>query len=75
VVLGSGSPEATTPSPGGATPAPTARTAPPPKPKVMLANSEVVQVDFGDNAGTVFEIALAEGVSTPVVWINDELEE
>jgi anti-sigma factor RsiW len=55
-------------------PAPVAR-APKPRPKVMLANSEVVQVDFGENAGTVFEIALAEGVSTPVVWINDELEE
>ncbi len=38
-------------------------------------NSEVVQVDFGANTGTVFEIALAEGVSTPVVWINDEIDE
>jgi len=38
-------------------------------------NSEVVQVDFGANTGTVFEIALAEGVSTPVVWINDETDE
>lgn len=45
---------------------------PPPPPPVALASSEVVQVDFGDNTGTVFEIALAEGVSTPVVWINDE---
>ena len=34
--------------------------------------SEVVQVDFGSNTGTVFEIALADGASTPVVWINDE---
>jgi len=34
--------------------------------------SEVVQVDFGSNTGTVFEIALAGGASTPVVWINDE---
>lgn len=36
------------------------------------ADSEVVQVDFGSNTGTVFEIALADGASTPVVWINDE---
>lgn len=34
--------------------------------------SEVVQVDFGSNTGTVFEIALADGVSTPVVWINED---
>jgi hypothetical protein len=34
--------------------------------------SEVVQVDFGSNTGTVFEIALADGASTPVVWINEE---
>lgn len=40
-----------------------------------LPNSEVIQVDFGEHTGTVFEIALAEGVSTPVVWINDEMEE
>lgn len=38
-------------------------------------NSEIVQVDFGANTGTVFEIALAEGASTPVVWINDEIDE
>lgn len=35
-------------------------------------SSEVVQVDFGANTGTVFEIALAGGKSTPVVWINDD---
>jgi len=34
--------------------------------------SEVVQVDFGSNTGTVFEIALADGASTPVVWINED---
>jgi len=38
-------------------------------------NSEVVEVDFGVNSGTVFEIALAEGVSTPVVWINDDSDD
>jgi anti-sigma factor RsiW len=37
------------------------------------SSSEIVQVDFGSNAGTVFEIALADGKSTPVVWINDDL--
>jgi len=42
---------------------------------LAAAGSEIVQVDFGDNTGTVFEIALAEGVSTPVVWINDDFEE
>jgi anti-sigma factor RsiW len=45
--------------------------------KMMLAEnesnaSEVVQVDFGSNTGTVFEIALADGASTPVVWINED---
>jgi anti-sigma factor RsiW len=44
-------------------------------PEAAAPNSEVSQVDFGENTGTVFEIALADGVSTPVVWINDELED
>jgi hypothetical protein len=35
-------------------------------------HSEIVHVDFGGNAGTVFDIAFADGSSTPVVWINDE---
>jgi anti-sigma factor RsiW len=39
---------------------------------VAPGRSEVVQVDFGSNAGTVFDIALADGSSTPVVWINDD---
>ncbi len=34
--------------------------------------SEVVNVDFGTSTGTVFEISLADGSSTPVVWINDD---
>lgn len=34
--------------------------------------SEIVEVDFGQNSGTVFEIALENGSSTPVVWINDD---
>jgi hypothetical protein len=39
------------------------------------ANSEVSQVDFGQNTGTVFEVPVDDDVSTPVVWINDEIEE
>lgn len=35
-------------------------------------HSEVVQVDFGNSTGTVFDIAMADGSSTPVVWINDD---
>ena len=42
------------------------------EPAVPAPSSEVVQVDFGANTGTVFEIALAGGKSTPVVWINDD---
>ena len=38
-------------------------------------NSEISQVDFGQSNGTVFEIALADGISTPVVWINDESQD
>lgn len=41
-------------------------------PESAPASSEVVQVDFGDNAGTVFDVALSGGASTPVIWINDE---
>jgi len=35
-------------------------------------HSEVVQVDFGYNAGTVFDISLSDGSSIPVVWIDDD---
>jgi anti-sigma factor RsiW len=38
-------------------------------------HSEVVEVDFGSNAGTVFDISLSDGSSTPVVWIDDDDEE
>ncbi|HKU40500.1 MAG TPA: zf-HC2 domain-containing protein [Polyangiales bacterium] len=41
---------------------------------VLEVHSEITHVDFGGNAGTVFDIALADGSSTPVVWINDEDE-
>jgi anti-sigma factor RsiW len=37
---------------------------------LAMASSEVLQVDFGDQTGTVFEVAVADGVSAPVVWIN-----
>jgi hypothetical protein len=48
---------------------------PEPPPAPATGSSEIVQVDFGGNAGTVFEIALADGVSTPVVWINDDVQQ
>src|SRR4051812_38383214 len=50
-------------------PAETAATEPP------NSSSEVVQVDFGEGTGTVYEVALDDGNSTPVVWINDEPEQ
>jgi len=53
---------------GGSEPAAVVTVAAAPAP-----SSAVVQVDFGANSGTVFEIALAGGKSTPVVWINDDI--
>jgi hypothetical protein len=41
------------------------------RPGQVARHSEVVTVDFGTSTGSVFEIDLAEGGSTPVVWIND----
>jgi len=35
-------------------------------------HSEIVEVDFGSNAGTVFDISLSDGSSSPVVWIDDD---
>jgi anti-sigma factor RsiW len=60
--------------PGGpSAPAQTApATAPAPVAAKAPSHSEVVQVDFGSNAGTVFDISLADGSSTPVIWINDD---
>lgn len=37
--------------------------------------SEVVEVDFGSHSGTVFDVAMDDGTSTPVVWINDDTGE
>jgi anti-sigma factor RsiW len=42
------------------------------QPDDIVHRSEVVEVDFGTNAGTVFDIALSDGSSTPVVWIDDD---
>lgn len=36
-----------------------------------VVGAEVVQVEFGDHVGTVFDIALESGTTTAVVWIND----
>jgi len=42
-------------------------------PQALAAvGSEVIGVDFGSGTGSVIEIALADGTSTPVVWINDD---
>lgn len=40
-----------------------------------VAHSEIVEVDFGSNAGTVFDIPLSDGSSIPVVWIDDDDDE
>lgn len=63
-------PDAATPRPAQSETAEAAEAAPPLA--ALPSHSEVVSVDFGDNAGTVFDIALADGSSTPVVWINDD---
>jgi len=36
------------------------------------SHSEITHVDFGLNAGAVFDIAYDDGSSTPVVWIDDD---
>ena len=42
-----------------------------PEGALAMASSELVQVDFGGHSGAVFEVAVADGVSTPVIWINE----
>ena len=51
--------------------------APEPQPAMhaSMIPTEIVAIDFGSNTGTVFQIDVADGVSTAVVWINDEVEE
>jgi anti-sigma factor RsiW len=39
------------------------------------ASTEIEDVAFGEWGGTVFEVALADGASTKVVWINDDYED
>ncbi len=57
-------------APSESTSLPTSKGTPEARPSA--SRSEVVTVDFGSNAGTVFEISLSDGSSTPVVWINDD---
>jgi hypothetical protein len=34
-----------------------------------------VKVEFGSNAGTVFDIPMSDGSAIPVVWIDDDDDE
>ena len=38
----------------------------------VARGSEVLEVDFGSNTGTIFEVEGSAGESLAVVWINDE---
>ena len=38
----------------------------------VVRGSEVMDVDFGDSTGTVFQVEGAEGTRVAVVWIEDE---
>jgi hypothetical protein len=38
----------------------------------VARGSEVVEVDFGANTGTIFEVEGGAGESLAVVWIDDE---
>jgi anti-sigma factor RsiW len=42
---------------------------------VPNSSTEIEEVAFSEWGGTVFEVALADGASTKVVWINDEYED
>lgn len=73
MVYDSGTPGRPGAVPDGTMPAaaPTGATAAAPQ-AAAPSHSEVVQVDFGASTGTVFNIAMADGSSTSVVWINDD---
>lgn len=43
-------------------------------PVAVTRGSEVLEVDFGTNTGTVFEVKGAVGQPLAVVWIDDEME-
>ncbi|MEY4582519.1 MAG: putative zinc-finger [Pseudomonadota bacterium] len=55
--------------PGDATDQPSYETA------MITSRSEIVAVDFGSNAGQVFDIPMTDGSSIPVVWIDDDDDE
>ena len=38
----------------------------------VARGSEVLEVDFGSNTGTIFEVEGGAGESLAVIWINDE---
>ncbi|MGB8330225.1 MAG: hypothetical protein WCE62_08860 [Polyangiales bacterium] len=40
--------------------------------QAMARGSEVLEVDFGSNTGTIFEVEGGAGESLAVVWIDDE---
>jgi hypothetical protein len=40
----------------------------------LLRHTEVISVDFGPNAGTVFSVEGTEGSRYAVVWLTDEAE-
>jgi len=43
-----------------------------PTPVPVARGSEVLEVDFGSNTGTIFEVEGGAGESLAVVWIDDE---
>jgi len=56
-------------------PAAEAAAGPLPDDALAMASSHVEQVDFGTHGGVVYDVAVADGVSTPVIWINDDPSE
>jgi anti-sigma factor RsiW len=40
-------------------------------PRARIVASEIVQVDSGLNAASIFAVEVGEGTSTPVVWIEE----
>jgi hypothetical protein len=43
-----------------------------PNGRPMARGTEVLEVDFGSNAGTIFNVEGGAGESLAVVWIDDE---
>lgn len=46
-----------------------------PEAMAAVSRAEIVKVEFGANAGQVFDIPFSDGSSTPVVWIDDDDDE